>query len=154
MRRALSFMRSLQYILTHIELSLFCVEQQFFPAYRTIVFLIIESEDSENYRLIIGCEPWCQNIDLSAYLLENSNECQVLIFVNWPEPTIRPMKKGLVTVRPARLSCRSTCRVSVLKGLGHEIVLYCTNRQAVLVSQYQDFGSLKLCINSKLQPKI
>ncbi len=62
-----------------------------------------------------------------------------------PEPTMRPMKKGLVTVRPERLSCRSTCRVSVLKGLVHEIFLYCTNRQAVLVSQYQDLSSLKLC---------
>ncbi len=45
------------YVLTHIELSIICVEQQFFPAYRTIVVLTIESEDSENYRLIIGCEP-------------------------------------------------------------------------------------------------
>jgi hypothetical protein len=61
------------------------------------------------------------------------------------------MKKGLVTVRPVRLSCRSTCRVNVLKGLCHEIVLYCTNRQAVLVSQYQFLEIVYKILNCKIK---
>jgi hypothetical protein len=140
-------------IFIHIALKIWTM---FLPPYRTIGFSIIEYEDSENYRAIVGCKPWCQNIDLSTSIHEKSNNCQALIFVNWPEPTIRPMKKGLVTVRPARLSCRSTWRVSVLKGLGHEILLYCTSRQAVLVtvSLYQDLSSLKLCTKLSTETKI
>ncbi len=116
----------------------------------TTVFSSISNHHFLNYRIWgfrkLSIDNWLWNmIDLSASILENSNDCQALIFVNWPEPTIRPMKKGLVTVRPARLSCRSTCRVIVLKGRSHEIVLYCTSRQAVLLSIYQDLGSLKLC---------